>query len=109
MADTLKCLGQSAPSATTETDLYTVPSSTSAVVSTLTVCNRANSSTTFRVSHAVGGGATANKDYLVYDATIYANETITFTLGVAMATTDKLKVYAGTANLSFNAHGVEVT
>ena len=36
MAATYKVLGQSAPSATTATALYTVPASTSTIVSTLT-------------------------------------------------------------------------
>ncbi len=37
MAETRKVLGQSNPSATTNTTLYTVPSATQAVASTLTV------------------------------------------------------------------------
>ncbi len=108
MANTYKSLGQQAPSATTETTLYTVPSATSAIVSSLVVCNRSTSAT-FRVSVAVGGGATANKDYLYYDATIDANYTIALTLGLTLAATDKVKVYASSANLSFNLFGTEVT
>jgi len=46
MPTTYKVLGQSAPSATTATTLYTVPSATSAVVSTLVVANRAATSAT---------------------------------------------------------------
>ena len=38
MATTRKVLGQAAPAADTNTDLYTVPASTSTVTSTLTVC-----------------------------------------------------------------------
>jgi hypothetical protein len=43
MASTYKVLAQSAPSATTNTDVYTVESGKSAVVSTITVCNRSAS------------------------------------------------------------------
>lgn len=108
MAETYKVLGQSAPSATTETDLYTVPSATSAVGSTLVIANR-STDTTFRVSVSVGGGATANKDYLAYDSPITANDTLTLTLGFTLSTTDKVRVYAGSANLSFNLFGTEIT
>lgn len=109
MAITYKVLGQSSPNATTETAIYTVPADTSAVASTLTVCNRGGTATTFRVSVAVGGGATANKDYLYYDLTISANDTFTATIGMALAATDKVKVYAGNGNLSFNLFGSELT
>jgi len=109
MATTIKNLGQVAASATTETDLYTVPAETSTVCSSLVVCNRGTSAATFRISHAVGGGNTANKDYLYYNLDIPANDTFIATIGVTMAATDKIKVYASTANLSFNLYGQENT
>lgn len=109
MATTYKTLGQSAPSATTSTDLYTVPASTSAIVSTIVIANRAATSATFRLSQSKLGAALANADYLAYDVTIQGNSFITLTLGITMATTDKLRVYASTANLSFNAFGTELS
>lgn len=105
---TYKVLGQSAPSATTETDLYTVPASTETIVSTIVVCNRGTSGATFRVAVSANGAATANKDYIFYDASIGANTTATFTIGVTVDATDKIKVYASTANLSFNLFGSEI-
>lgn len=106
MATTLKTLGQSAPGATTATDLYTVPSATNTVCSSIVVCNR-STATTFRISVAVGGGATANKDYLYYDVPIAANDTFIATIGIALSATDVVRVYAGSANLSFNLFGQE--
>lgn len=102
-----KALGQAAPNATTETDLYTVPASKEAVVSSIVVCNRGAAATTFRISVASGGGATTTKDYLYYDLPIEAYDTFVLTGGLSLATTDKIKVYAGTANLSFSAFGNE--
>jgi hypothetical protein len=104
---TYKSLGQLDPSAATLTDLYTVPGSTSAIVSTITATNRSGTPTSIRLAHSVGGGAVANKDYFAYDMPILANQTITLTLGIAMATTDKLRAYATLATVSFNAWGVE--
>lgn len=109
MANTYKVLGQVATSATTETTLYTVPAATSTVVSSGTVCNRGGTATTFRVSVSVAGGATANKDYNYYDITLAANDTFTFTIGMTLAATDVVRVYAGNANLSFNLYGMEIT
>jgi hypothetical protein len=109
MATSYKTLGQSAPSATTETTLYTVPALTSAIGSSVTVCNRGATLAYFRISIAVGGGVTANKDYLYYDLPIAANDTFIATIGVTLATTDKVKVYATTANLTFQLFGSEIS
>lgn len=106
MAQTLKVLGQSAPGATTETDLYTVPAATTAAVSSIVVCNRSTSAT-FRISISVTGSATANKDYIYYDQTVPANDTFIATIGATVGATDKIRVYASSANLSFSAYGAE--
>lgn len=105
---TYKILGQSAPAATTSTDLYTVPASTEAIISTITVANRAASAATYRISVSVNGAALANEQYVVYDAAIAANDTIALSLGITLDATDKLRVYASNANLSFNAFGTEI-
>ena len=107
--ETLKVLGQSAPSATTLTDLYTVPGATQATVSSIVVCNRGGSAQTFRVSVAVGGAANANAQYLFYDVPIPANDTFVATVGLSLAATDVLRVYASSTDLSFSAFGAEVT
>jgi len=105
----LKVLGQVAPLATTETLLYTCPASTGTVISTITICNRTSTAATFRISVAVGGGATVNKDYIYYDLTLGGNDTFAATFGITLAATDKVQVYASTANLSFSAFGEENT
>lgn len=109
MAVTRKVLGQSAPSATTETELYTVPGATTAVVSTITICNRGASAATFRVSVSVNDVATANKDYIYYDVALAANDTFAATMGITLGANDTIRVYASSANLSFNLFGQEMT
>jgi hypothetical protein len=108
MASTYKVLAQSAPSATTNTDVYTVGSGKSAVVSTITVCNRAASSATYRIAIRVAGATIANEDYIAYDSVVPANDTINLTIGVTLAATDVVTVYASTANLSINLFGAEI-
>lgn len=108
MATTYKVLGQSAPSATTATTLYTVPSATSTVVSTINVCNRAATADTFRIAVRPAGASLASQHYLAYDTPIPANDSISITIGVSLATTDVITVYAGTANLTFSAFGAEI-
>jgi hypothetical protein len=109
MPNVYKILGQSSPSATTSTDLYTVPPATSAVCSSVSICNRGATQTTFRVSISQGGAAITNKDYLYYDVTLAGNDTFIATIGVTLAATDKIRVYSGSSNLSFQVWGTEIS
>lgn len=108
MANTYKVLGQLAPAATTNTTLYTVPAATSAVCSTLAVTNR-GVSTTFRVAVRPAGATLANEHYIVYDNYVNQYDSIFLTMGVTIAATDVITVYAGTATLSFSLFGSELT
>lgn len=108
MATTYKVLGQSNPAATTATSLYTVGAGKSAVVSTITVCNQAASAATFRIAIRVAGSALSAEEYIAYDSTVAANDTTAFTLGITLAATDVITVYASTATVSFNAFGSEI-
>lgn len=104
-----KVLGQSAPSATTLTTLYTVPAATDAVVSTIAICNRAGTSATYRIAVRPAGAAVANQHYIVYGATVAASDSVLLTLGLTLDTTDVISVYASTADLSFSAFGSEIS
>lgn len=108
MPTTHKVLGQSAPVAATPTALYTVPAATQAVCSTLSICNR-DIATTYRVSVRPAGAAQDVKHYIAYDAVIAANDTIMLTLGITLAATDVVTVYAGTSALSFSLFGAEIS
>lgn len=109
MAETYKVLGQSNPTAATQTSMYTVPGSTSAIVSSIVVCNRSSTPTTFRISILPGGGTVANEDYLYYDLPIDGNDTFIATIGATLETGSEIEVYATLATLSFNAYGSEIT
>lgn len=108
MATIYRVLGQSAPSATTNTDVYTVPSATEAVISTITICNRANTAATYRIAIRPNAATIANQHYIAYDATVPANDTIALTLGLTIDAADVVTVYASSANLSFGIFGSEI-
>jgi hypothetical protein len=109
MPTAYKVLGQVAPSATTNTTLETVPSATQAVVSTIAVCNRAATAATYRIAVRPAGATLANEHYIAYDAPIAANDSTFITVGITLATTDVITVYASTADLSFSAFGSEIS
>lgn len=108
MATTYKVLGQSNPSATTATTLYTVPSATQAVVSTIVVCNQTAASATFRIAIRVAGATLAASQYVAYDVTVGASDSTALTLGITLGAADVITIYASTATLSFTAFGSEI-
>jgi hypothetical protein len=113
MPTSYKVLGQSNPSATTATTLYTVPNtSTDTVISTITICNQASTAGTFRVAVRPAGATLAAQHYIAYDTPIAANDTIALTLGVTLdysSAGDVVTVYASSANMSFAAFGSEIS
>lgn len=108
MPTAYKVLGQVHPAATTATTLYTVPSATSAVCSTIAICNL-GISTTYRVAIRPAGASLADQHYLVYEAATNQYDTTLLTIGVTLATTDVVTVYAGTADVTFQLFGSEIS
>jgi hypothetical protein len=108
MATVYKVLGQSNPSATSNTTLYTVPAATSSVCSTLTIANL-GISTFIRVAIRPAGASIENQHYIAYDIPLNQYDCIFLTLGVTLAATDVVTVYAGTADVSFSLFGSEVS
>lgn len=103
---TYKVLGQTFPSASTLTTLYTAPSQ--AVVSSLSVCNQGTAATSFRVAVRPGAEAINQKHYVAYDTAVNANDTVFLTLGMTLSGSDVVSVFATTSSVSFNLFGTEI-
>lgn len=108
MPTNYKVLGQAVGTAALST-LYTVPSATEAVISTITIANRGTVADTYRIAVRPDGESIENKHYIAYGASVPANDTIALTLGIAMDQNDVLSVYSGTTELSFQAFGAEIS
>lgn len=115
MATNYKILGQVAPSPSTssETTLYTVPSLTQSVLSTITICNRSIDNRVFRIAvKPTTGTALANQHYIAFDGLVEAKDTVCLTLGIALGAGNTISVFqsdGGTNALTFNAFGSEIT
>ena len=109
MAYIYKVLAQSAPSATTNTDIYTVGAGKQAIVSTITVANRSAGAKSYRIAVRPAGATLANQHYIAYDVAIAANDTTALTLGITLTATDVVTVYASTTDLSFGIFGSEIS
>lgn len=109
MPKTYKRLGATVVVANTDTGLYTVPASTTAVVGLLNICNIGSTARTFRVAVVDGAiGVVSNEDYLFYDADIAANSSASMNIGITMPTTYTILVRADHADVVFSAFGSEI-
>jgi hypothetical protein len=110
MPTNYKVLGQSAPTDTNNANMYTVPSATQAVVSTITVSNTTGSSAVGRIFIRVGGAAAAASNAVVYDTIFAGNSVTALTLGITIGATDVISVRSSVANaLTFQAFGSEIS
>jgi len=109
MAYFYKTLGQQAPSTTNNADLYTVPSATEAIISSIFVCNTTATAATFRIFQRIDGATAGTANAIAYDQTIPANSTTTIESKITMNASDVLTVRSGTANsLTFTVNGSEI-
>jgi hypothetical protein len=99
MATTSKALARAA-AATTSTTLYTVPSSTTAVITNIAVTNTASTAATFTLSF--DGVAFAS------GTTVAANDTLIIDLKQALATTKTITGLASATTVTFHISGVEI-
>jgi hypothetical protein len=109
MPNAYKVLAQEDLPATTLTTVYTVPSATETVISTIVIANRTAAAESFRLAIRPNGESIADKHYLAYDVPIAANDSITLTLGITMDAADVLSMYTSAVDISINVFGTEIT
>jgi hypothetical protein len=102
---TYKVLAQSAPSATTNTTLYTASNAT--IVSTLNVSNTGGAADTIRIAVRPAAATLANLHYLVYGVQVPSGAIFSYTGGITLANTDVITVFSTTGTSSFSAFGSE--
>ncbi len=106
MATVKGILGQSAPSASVLTDLYTVPADKSATCRVI-ITERLGVIATFRISVGIGGAADDDSQYISFNRSIQANDTGS-TIAFMVGPGDVVRVFASTAGLSFTCTGIEL-
>jgi hypothetical protein len=109
MATNYKILGQSAPAATTNTTVYTVPAATQAVVSAIVIANRSAESRLYRIAAVPSGATLANQHYIAYDVTVAGGDSSTLNIGMTLDAGSSITVYAGANVLSFTVFGSEIS
>lgn len=100
---------QGTASTGTYATLYNTPSATEAIISSIVVCNTANASATYRIGLDTTAGTPGASEWLVYDATVPANDTVALTLGVALDANKFLRVSSSASTVTFSAFVSEIS
>lgn len=102
------------PTAATLTAAYTVPGATTAVISSIVICNHSTTvSDLVRVSISVAGAADSAKQYIYGGITgnglgLMPNDTFVAQLGITLGAADIIRVYSTNGTSSFNIFGSEI-
>jgi hypothetical protein len=110
MAINYKVLGQAHPATTAETNVYTVPAATQAIVSTMSISNLSASPSNARVWIRIAGAATSAVNNILYDVPLAGNSIAAFTLGLTLGATDIVTVRTSVGSvLTFQLFGSEIS
>jgi hypothetical protein len=109
MAEEFKRAGvQGTAAVGTYTTLYQVPAGRAAVISTIAVVNTAATSATYRIGFDDTAGTPTAAEWLLYDGISPANDTLFFTIGVALAAGTFIRVSSSANTVTFQAFVSEI-
>lgn len=97
-------LGQSAPSATTNTTVYTVPATKVATIN-VNIVNRGTTAATVRLAISATG-TPGDSEWIEYDASVPASGVLERT-GIVVTAGKNVVAYASSATISVNVYGYE--
>ena len=100
---------QGTASTGTYSTLYTTPSATEAVISSLVITNQASSSVTVRIGMDDTAGTPGASEFLVYDAVVAGNDTVALTLGVTMPASKFIRISSSANTCNFSAFLSEIS
>jgi hypothetical protein len=82
---------------------------TSTIISSIVICNASGSAATYTIAINAASATYAAGRYVVYQATLQANETISLTLGIVLDPTNRyLNASSSSSSVNFSAYGVEI-
>lgn len=93
------------------TPIYTAPAAPGlgAVTSSLTVCNTGNTGVLFSVRVAPASAADSAQQAVYDQVPLGPHETFTATIGMSLAPTDQIRVWASLLGVSFSLFGTELS
>ena len=100
---------QGTAAVTTYATLYSTPAATEAVISTIAICNTAASPATYRIGLDTTEGTPSASEWVVYGATVAANDTVFLTVGMTLAAGQFVRVSSSADTVTFSAFVSEIS
>lgn len=94
---------------TTYATLYNTTATTTAVVSTIAICNRSTSTKAYRIGLDASAGTPNSDEFLVYDASVDGNDTVFLTVGVTLGNNQYIRISSTDNTVSFHAFISEIS
>ncbi len=94
---------------TTYATLYNTAVGTTAVISTISICNRSTANKQYRIGLMGSAGTPGTAEFIAFDATVAPNDTSFITVGITMRGNQFLRVSSTDTNVTFGAYIAEVT
>lgn len=88
--------------------LYTTPTATQAVISTIVVCNTAATTATYRIGLDTTEGTPGASEWLVYDSVVAGNDSVCLTIGVSLDALKYIRVSSSANTVTFSAFVSEI-
>ena len=89
--------------------LYSTTASTTAVISSISVCNTSASTQTYRIAICSAEGTPAASEWIVYDGVVAAKDTIFLTVGATVQSSRFIRVSSSANSVTFNAFISEIS
>lgn len=93
----------------TYSTLYNTGASTTAVVSTISICNTSSSARTYRIGVTGSAGTPGAGEWIVYDASVAGNDTTFLSIGLALGNTEYIRVSSSATDVAFSASVSEIS
>lgn len=109
MATTYRVLGQLACTDNTEQTVYTVPSSTQTIISTIVCVNRSDIASSFKIAvRPSADSTTTEKHYIFYDIDVNPKSSFVATIGVTLQAGDKIISHTSGSQNGVSIFGSEI-
>lgn len=94
----------------TAANIYTCPSATATVISTVNVCNTSSTAATFTIGISTASATFQAAGYLFYQVSLAGNDSFTATIGATLDATNCFLVASSSAStVSFSVFGSEIS
>jgi hypothetical protein len=100
---------QGTASTGTYATLFSTSASQTAVVSSIAICNTAAAAVTYRIGVMGSAGTPGASEWIVYDNTVPANDTVFLTVGLTLGNTKFIRISSSANTCAFSASYALIT